>query len=184
MFLSMLKVPPGAVPTLPNGGFIPVHGPTLDGQQFTELFRFGGAVEPTPHTNNRRPITCVNAALFQNAGPAIAERLGSSTADLAANPPISGAAARDILELIADPARSHFFNTDCVSCHTETRRTMSILKTTSFDGLDPAVLPKDDWVLRNFGWGTFPITAATASRRTAAETAEVVRFINGQLLPK
>ncbi len=63
---------------------------------------------------------------------------------------------------------------------------MSILKMTSFDGLDSAVLPKDDWVLRNFGWATFPgpTPAATASRRTAAETAEVVKFINAQLLPK
>ena len=32
IFLSMQFVPPGLVPQLPNGGFIPVHGPTLDGR--------------------------------------------------------------------------------------------------------------------------------------------------------
>jgi len=183
MFLSMVKLPAGELPTLPNGGFVPVHGTTLDGQQSTELFQAGGVVLPAPHTNNRNPITCVNSALFQNAGPAIADRRGSSTADLSATPAPSADMVRDILGLIADPARSHFFNTDCVSCHTETRRAMVILKTTSFDGLDSAVLPTDDWVLRNFGWGTFPL-AATATRRTAAETADVVKFINGQLLSK
>ncbi len=41
IFLSLLKVPKGVVPSLPNGGFVPLHGPTLDGsdQQFAELLQ-------------------------------------------------------------------------------------------------------------------------------------------------
>jgi hypothetical protein len=181
IFLSMLKLPGGVLPTLPNGGFVPVHGTTLDGQ-FAEMFRFGGGVVPAPHTNNRNRITCVNAALLQNPGPPVANRKGSATADLFANPTPSAATTKDILDLIADPARSHFFNTDCVSCHTDTRRAMVMLNTTTFQGLDSAVLPKDDWVLRNFGWSA--AGASVATRRTATETADVVKFINTEILSK
>jgi len=58
IFVSILGVPPGAVPALPNGGFVPVHGPTLDGQQFAEMLEPAGAVPrvvPEPHTNNLNP---------------------------------------------------------------------------------------------------------------------------------
>ncbi len=34
IFLSMQNLHPGDVPALPNGGVVPVHGPTLDGQEF------------------------------------------------------------------------------------------------------------------------------------------------------
>lgn len=154
MFLSMVKLPPGAVPSLPNGGFVPVHGPALDGQQFAELLNPAGAAQrviPVPHTNNLMPITCMNAAL-PNAGPPIAERHRSSTADVFVNPPPSSETTRNILDLIADPNRSHFFNTDCVSCHTETRRIMDLLNVRDIPGIDTAVLPNGQWNVRNFGW--------------------------------
>jgi hypothetical protein len=182
IFLSMLKIP--------SVGFMPVRGTTLDGQQqFAELFRFGGAVAPPPHTNNRSPITCVNAAQFQSPGPPIANRSGSATADLFANPAPSAGVAKDILDLIADPTRSHFFNTDCVSCHTETRRAMELLLLREIkvvSGIDPAVLPNSVWTLRNFGWSPPSQGAiqAVVTRRTAAETAAVVAFINSQVLTK
>ncbi|WLA46720.1 hypothetical protein QIH80_34055 [Bradyrhizobium elkanii] len=50
------------------------------------------------------------------------------------------------------------------------------------------MLPKENWNVRNFGW--FPsflhggAAAATITRRAAAETADVVAFINSQLLNK
>jgi glutamine---fructose-6-phosphate transaminase (isomerizing) len=56
------------------------------------------------------------------------------------------------LDLIADPSRSHFFNTDCVSCHTETRRAMELLKVKDILGINSAVLPNGSWNVRNFGW--------------------------------
>ncbi len=88
--------------------------------------------------------------------------------------------------MIADPAKSHFFNTDCISCHTETRRSMELLKTKDIPGIDSAALPNDSWDVRNFGWspaakGSFQ---ATVTRRTAAETTAVVTFINSELLAK
>jgi hypothetical protein len=137
-------------------------------------------VLPAPHTNNLAPITCVNAA-DPVAGPVIAARSGSATADLFVDPPPSSSVTKTVLDLIADPTRSHFFNTDCVSCHTETRRAMELLAVKAIPGIDTAVLPGDSWNVRNFGWSAAP-TKATVTRRTAAETAAVVAFINAQVL--
>lgn len=187
IFLSMLNVPPGALPSLPNGGFVPVHGPTLDGQQFSQMLNPAGAsprVVPVPNTNNRNPITCQNAGA-PVAGPPIAQRSGASTAILFNNPPPPNE-AKEILDLIADPVRSHFFNTDCISCHTETRRSMDLLQVRAFDGIDTAALPNGQWNVRNFGWSP-PIEGpvqATVTRRAAAETVAVVTFINSEVLGK
>src|SRR4051794_6595312 len=82
-------VPANVAAQLPNGGFVPVHGPTLDGKQFAQMLNPVGAsprVVPTPHTNNLVPITCVNAAVPAN-GPPIAKRKGVATADLFPDPP-------------------------------------------------------------------------------------------------
>lgn len=76
----------------------------------------------------------------------------------------------------ADPTRSHFFNTDCVSCHTETCRAIDLPHVKSVAGVDNAVLPKDVWNVRNFGW--FPSFPA------ARETAAVLQFIKANGLLK
>jgi hypothetical protein len=186
IFLSMANVPPATVPGLPNGGFVAVPGPTLDGQQFAEMFQPAGSnprVVPEPHANNRNPITCKSAAA--PAGLPVAQRVGSSTSDIFANPALSADTQRQIQDRVADPAQSHFFNTDCVSCHTETRAAMA-LGPVADPRLDPAVLPNGNWNVRNFGWSP-PSEGAiqpTATRRTAAETAAVVSFINSELLAK
>ncbi|HET9534605.1 MAG TPA: hypothetical protein VFP43_04560 [Mesorhizobium sp.] len=56
------------------------------------------------------------------------------------------------------------------------------------DGVARAVLPKEDWNVRNFGWFKSFLNMGpavpTATRRTATETAEVVEFINRELLGK
>src|SRR6202035_3015165 len=60
IFLSMQVVAPGTVPQLPKGGVVPVHGPTLDGQQFAQMLNPVGSthrVVPIPHANNLAPIT-------------------------------------------------------------------------------------------------------------------------------
>jgi hypothetical protein len=187
----MLLVPPGTVPQLPNGGFIPVHGPTFDGNQFAQLLNPAGSsprVVPTPHTNNLAPVTCVNAAVPAN-GPSIAKRSGVSTASLPSTPPQSASGIRsvlNVLNVIADPAKSHFFNTDCVSCHTETRRAMELLRPRNVPKINAAPLPNGPWNVRNFGWSPLvegPVHG-TVTRRTAAETAAVVDFINSKLLAK
>jgi len=184
----MVKVPPGVDPTLPNGGFDPVPGPTLDGQQFAQMLEPVGTVPrvvPEPHTNNLNSITCKNDAV-PTANLPIAERSGFSTADLFANPLSPADKTKEALDVIADPAKSHFFNTDCVSCHTETRGTMDLLKIKDIPGIDSAALPNGPWDVRNFGWSPTPKgpAQATVTRRTAAETAAVVTFINSELLAK
>ena len=191
IFLSMQFVPPGLVPQLPNGGFIPVHGPTLDGKQFAQMLNPVGAnprVVPTPHTNNLSPITCINAAVPAN-GPPVAQRRGVATLDLFPDPQPSATRTTNILNvlnLIADPNKSHFFNTDCVSCHTETRRAMELLSPQNIPKIAAAPLPNGSWNVRNFGWS--PLIEGdvhgSVSRRTAAETAAVVSFINTKLLSK
>jgi hypothetical protein len=180
IFLSMQKVSPG-----PNGQFVPVPGPTLDGKQFAQMLQPAGVfprVAPVPHTDNLNPITCKNAAV--PAGSPIKTRSGVSTADVFVAMPPPADKVRKVLDVIADPVQSHFFNTDCVSCHTETRRAMELLKSKDFPCIDSAALPDDAWNVRNFGWspsakGSFE---ATVTRRTANETAAVVAFINSELL--
>jgi hypothetical protein len=172
-----------------KGHFGPAHGPTLDGAlQFAQMLNPAGTdprVVPEPHTNNLNPITCKNAAVSPTSLP-IAQRHGVSTSQVFATPALSADETRKILDTIADPERSFFFNTDCVSCHTETRRAMDLLKITDITGINPSALPNGQWDVRNFGWspsgkGT---TQATVTRRTATETGAVVTFINSEIIAK
>ena len=168
------------------GHFGPAHGPTLDGaQQFAQMLNPAGTnprVVPEPHTNNLNPITCKNAAVSPTSLP-IAQRSGVSTSTAFATPAPSADQTKQILDTIADPTKSFFFNTDCISCHTETRRTMDLLKVTDIPGINPAALPNGQWDVRNFGWGDAGKAGmqATVTRRTANETAAVVTFINAEL---
>jgi len=181
IFVSMLKIP--------VAGFIPVPGPTLDGLHVAQMFNIIGGkhVVPQPSTNNQNPITCRHAAL-QNPPLPIADRKGVSTsAFIDGN--VADSRVIEIVNIIADPKQSHFFNTDCVSCHTETAQPLTKnVKNFVVPGVNKAVLPKENWNVRNFGW--FPSflqpgpVAPTITRRAAAETADVVSFINSQLLNK
>jgi hypothetical protein len=171
------------------GHFGPAHGPTLDGdQQFAQMLNPAGTsprVVPEPHTNNLNPITCKNAAVSPTSLP-IAERRGVSTSTAFSTPTISTDQTKQILDTIADPTKSFFFNTDCISCHTETRRAMDLLKVTNIPGINAAALTHGQWDVRNFGWSptTNGPAQATVTRRTAAETAAVVNFINSGKLGK
>ena len=180
IFLAMQKVPR-------EGSFVlvPVPSPTLDGRQFAQMlnFRGGPRVVPAPSTNNQQAITCRHAA-FQNPPLPKADRKGVATADfLDGNLDVSR--VQEIVDIIADPTKSHFFNTDCVSCHTDTRQAIKLIANATIPDVAEPVLPKRDWNVRNFGW--FPSRTggdATVTRRTATETAEVVTFINRELLGK
>jgi hypothetical protein len=171
------------------GHFAAVHGPTLDGaQQFAQTLNPAGTdprVIPEPHTNNLNPITCKNAAVSPTSVP-IAQRHGVSTSTVFASPALSADQTKQILDTIADPSRSFFFNTDCVSCHTETRLARDLLKVTDIPGVNAAVLPSDQWNVRNFGWSPSGkgLAQATVTRRTATETGAVVTFINSELIAK
>ncbi len=168
--------------------FVPVPGPMLDGQQVAQMlnFRGGNHVQPAPATNNQNPITCRHAA-FQNPPLPKADRKGVATADFF-DGSLPASRVKEIVDIIADPAKSHFFNTDCVSCHTDTRQAMELIADFTVPGVAPEVLPQEKWNVRNFGW--FPsffrpgAVEATVTRRTATETAEVVKFINAELLAR
>src|SRR5277367_4960309 len=171
------------------GHFGPAHGPTLDGNlQFAQMINAANVnprVVPEPHTNNLNPITCKNAAVSATSLP-IAQRNGIATFTVFATPPPSADQTKQILDTIADPTKSFFFNTDCISCHTETRLTMELPNFKGIPGINPVVLHDDPWDVRNFGWGNTGKAGMqpTVTRRTANETAAVVTFINSQLLPK
>ena len=176
------------------GKFMPAPGFNMPSPTNTAqaLSMIASKVLPTPVTNNLNPIT--NQFIVP-----IAARRGVSTATLFTGadldaPAIPGDPAvtnRDIPDIVADPGRAHFFNTDCVSCHTETTRA-KVLKIkpgkfafkppADFRGVEDAVTPKDDWNLRNFGWGPPSERHATVTQRAANETAEAVEFINQNYL--
>jgi hypothetical protein len=185
IFIAMQKVPVG------DGkfAFVQVSSPTLDGAQVAQMlnFRGGPQVVPAPVTNNQNPITCRHAA-FQKPPQPTSERKGVATAEFL-NGKASASRIREIVDIVADPKQSHFFNTDCISCHTDTAQPLIRLgKKFTVPGVASAVLPKENWNVRNFGWFTSFLgggpAVPTATRRTATETAEVVEFINRELLDK
>lgn len=155
-----------------TGKLVAVPSPALDGKATAELVRFfGDNVIPAPVSDNANETvtTC-----FRPPN----DRKGVSTATLLKAP----ATEQDTIALtniIADPSKSHFFNTDCVSCHTETRLLRSKSPTTRIEGVAETVLPKNQWNVRNFGWGAEAGgLRPTITRRTATETNEVVKAAN------
>jgi hypothetical protein len=171
IFLSM-RLPPG------SAHFVPVPSPALDGSRFAIALDHPKSssltVLPMLATNNGVVATCKSGALGVGALPP-SIRHGVSTADLfSKGASVSKDEVTAVTATIADPDRSHFFNTDCASCHTETRLLMQ--QGLSPTGLTPAVLTKDSWVVRNFGWS--PSGQAIATRRTEAETHAIVQFLS------
>ena len=99
---------------------------------------------------------------------------------------------KDIADVIANPDMSHFFNTDCVSCHTESQRRNNKNRPIALGdfafkhgGKSPPIAAEckatQKWNVRNFGW--FPDffdggkVSPSVTQRTANETAEVLAFI-------
>jgi hypothetical protein len=188
-----------------NDSFKPLPGPGLGPVGLTskaaQMINFSGdtsIVLPAPSTTNINAIS--NSLVVPTS-----ERRGISTAvlfteeELSAFAPTgvdaSGKIVRDkqltnadIPDWIANPDKSHFFNTDCISCHTETtRREILSIKpspvafkpSNGISGLDPLMKSSNRWNVRNFGWFE---SNATITQRTANETAEVVDFINTTIL--
>lgn len=188
IFLAMARGQTGQVSPIPSPA-IPQEGKIRFAQMLDARPRAPGnpTVSPAVRANNLTPITCafeVPVDPRQPGGPKPpANPIGVSTAELF--PDGDAARMREIVDVIADPTKAHFFNTDCVSCHTETRREMDILGTNEVDApVDPAVLPTELWNVRNFGWfPPFPsgTPLATVTRRTATESEEVVEAINDDL---
>jgi hypothetical protein len=168
IFLSMAKE---------KGSFVAVQSPALPFGSQAEVFTAAPSVEPKPATNNNNPITC-NLAIPPE------QRNGVSTATLFKQASMgrqNQKEAKKVTDIIADPTKSHFFNTDCVSCHSTTNDAIVQLTPAmrgSLKDIAPAVLPNDQYNVHNFGW--FPLAdpvKASIGRRTATETRSVVNFI-------
>ncbi len=200
--LSPARLGTSAIMALNNGGpepwifvalakfgpqFVPIPAPTLDGTQTAQMLSLldSQMIMPPPKTNNLNPITCRSAtALPPGAALPVTDRKGVSTADFLNAPAgsVSEQRINEIVDIIADTTKSHFFNTDCLSCHTDTRRALARAKDTTASTIAPAMLPKGGWNVRNFGW--FQDDGPTVTRRVATETTEVVQFMNKELLGK
>jgi hypothetical protein len=195
IFLPIFNVPPGIDPSRPDGGFVPMRGPALDGHNYAQLFNAAAnqyKVVPAPYTNNRGRRTCKHAAL-PIPGPPIDDRSGADTALLLMN---DGEVTSDeekkkilkTIDTLVDPDASHMLNTDCVSCHTETRIGIDLLKNDSHikEDVDKLLLPDHIWNVRGLGW--FPRRTGpaqpTLSHRVGKETFAVLRFINERCLPR
>lgn len=196
IFIPMAKIPPNVE------HFGPI--PFLPAQMLS--FRSPAGVSPEPRVNNLNKVpsnVILPADEKDRRGVSTAPLFEDETIDLDAFAMIgkneqgervldAELKNRDIPDLIAHPDRSHFFNTDCLSCHTETSRRLrfklapgpfAYLQGAEPPMIDDEVLPKHDWNVRNLGWfppspfiGGGP-TAPTVTQRTANETAEVVAFI-------
>jgi hypothetical protein len=154
-------------------------------------------VEPAPvlsPTAAQNGFGVSTAPLFSKDAPShLDDKLFPSATD----PLIAKLRNRDVVDMIANPQFHNTANTDCVSCHTETTRRTIIPGMTSQPGLSfqqpagistvaAAMLPKDKWNLRNFGWGfNFGSKTFTPSitHRAANEAAESADFINKPLIP-
>lgn len=211
--LSVAGIPAGAMEPwmfvamkrdLATGAITPVPGPAVPQEtppafSFAQMidFRDGGEVVPPGLTRNLLPIDCL--ANFMPI-PAPAATDGVTTSTLFAEGANTPEAAAAVAEVVADTKRAHFFNTDCVSCHTETRRQIDAAADpyaasaaiAAAEGIDPEAMPRSPadsdpafnlWNIRAFGWfpGVMPAgkrAHATVVRRTARETADVVACLN------
>lgn len=173
-------------------GPIPLNAPFAKPQMLD--FRSGGTVLPTPIVNNRpqagrsTPTGVSTSVLFNTASksqPAIIGKddVGNAIAD----PLVKNS---DIPDVIANPNMANFFNTDCVSCHTESQRriilnlppgSLAYQSKSRVPPVSAAAAANHKWNVRNFGW--FPdffngnFATPTVTQRTANETAEVLEFI-------
>jgi len=120
----------------------------------------------------------------------ISDRVEHRALPDATTPEIQNIKLAHVADIVANPRRSHFFNTNCVSCHSESTRrnalrlapapsSLSYQRPTGISGVAATLIPTDQWNVHNFGW--FPDSGGvveTVSQRTANEAADSVDFIN------
>lgn len=198
IFLAMSRDPEtGAVRPVPGTAIRQAAGAPAFAQMLSFVGGPDGAVIPPGLARNLLPVDCLANFLPQTQA---ADGQGRSTSTLFAPGANTPAAAAEVAEVVADPARAHFFNTDCVSCHSETRREIDAAADgaaasaaiAQAEGIAPEAMPRgpddsgrafDKWNVRAFGWypGFGPAGARahpTVVRRAARETAEVVACLN------
>ncbi|MFM9959873.1 MAG: hypothetical protein ACKV2Q_01460 [Planctomycetaceae bacterium] len=192
IFFNIVKTPAGWIPA-PHLSF-----GTQKGQMLS--FRDTPNVVPVPATKTFGTSGGVSTApLFAAAS------LESAVFPTGTAAPLNQVKTKDVADIIANPNISHFFNTDCVSCHTESNRrvnltgspaansgTFGFKRGAGISGPDMNLLPKagppgslPTWNVRNFGWFPLPATnpqMETVSWRAANEAAESAEYINHNYL--
>lgn len=171
-----------------NGSFAQIPAPTLGGNKAQMLsFQDDKNVSPAPATENLGSAKGVSTTLLFEQD--VESKLSSPVFANQARPRF-----QEIPDIIANPERTHFFNTDCVSCHSESARRQNLdIRTgdalfkyqlpAGISSVNTALLPNDQWNVRNFGWFPgFGGAIETVTMRTANETAEAVEFINQEYL--
>lgn len=206
IFLALNRQANGEFSAFPSPGLgsISTAGVPPSAQMLSFLPGDSPNIQPFPSTTNTLPISA-------NLGVPHSDRRGVSTAPLFGGVDLNSPAQigvdsndtqifsdtlknSDIVDWIANPEKAHFFNTDCMSCHSETTRRLAInIQESEFRfelhenemSVDSDLLHADRWNVRNFGWFVSPLTGikqTTITQRTANETFEVVEFINNSLL--
>jgi hypothetical protein len=184
IFFAMSRPATGELHVLPH--------PSLGGSLAQEMFmlRNSAPVAPIPANQMFGPSGGVSTTQVLDA-----KRAGTATDAIfptATREPASRITSLDVLNIIANPRVAHFFNTDCVSCHSESAQRLQLnstaaapelefSRTEEVSGVDESVLPKGRWNVRNFGWGVNLFNGpreATVTQRTANEAAESAVFIN------
>jgi hypothetical protein len=189
IFFRVRRNGPATITQTPIGGFFP-PGPT---SIMLAVMEKKPSVQPAPKPAENTPL-----------GP-----MGIGTAplfpsDINVNDPVLPGATgalqdmklKDIPDFVANPQRANTFNTDCVSCHTETTRRLELgfvkkptdpprfayqVSDNAISDVSPDVAPARpngiSWNLRVFGWAPRD-GKPTISQRGANEAMESVDFFN------
>lgn len=172
----------------------PVFRDTQTAQQNAQTFNpfaSGGAVTPAGRPElSTTPLFVTPVPFFDDADAGIASSgdAGGAPTPPPSPPPLDKRLAFDV----ENPAIAHFFNTDCVSCHTSSSRTHAL---GIGDGDEIAARPPapknvtgyvrkeeaqdSDWNVRNFG---YVFSKPSVSGRALTETIDVVVFVNQRIV--
>ena len=204
IFVALQRQGDGQFHAFPSPGLGPITATSVP--PFAQMISFLDTPRVQPQTSTTNTL-----AISADFGIPVAERRGVSTAVLFGSvdledPAILGEDGsgnsvssdtlknKDIVDWVANPEKSHFFNTDCISCHTETTRREALSIPPSEFRFIPRdaemtanedFMHKDKWNVRNFGWFVNPFSGdkqTTITLRTANETFEVVEAINEMLM--
>ena len=177
----------GGFPPAPAGGATPVTSQML-------IFRGGPPVVPAPVADPASGAGVSTALLF---GGDVKSRLDTPLFANATRADLKALKIHDVAGVVANPVLQNTLTTDCVSCHTETTRRFQLRLPSApagvifklpdgISGVAEAVLPRDQWNVRNFGWGLNffdgQVFVPTVTQRAANEAAESADFINRKIL--
>jgi hypothetical protein len=194
IFFKVNVKPGGVLDRVPVSGFRP---PDAEHPQVREQMlsnRAGLQAEPAPSLDPQISPEGhrISTSLILGSDPSDPQ-LDKIVLPDATDPLVRQLKFRHVVDFIANPLRRSTANTDCVSCHTETTRRLAIAGPAAPEGIafkHPAgiskvassVLPKNNWNVRDFGWGfnfrETPDFVPTVTQRAANEAAESADTIN------